>query len=59
MAISKECEDFAICLWLDIGGLFLLVGFFIIVGLMVAALANSFAVSLHFFKNLWVAEKIG
>ena len=57
MAIIEEgYEEFTACVCLIIGGACLFVGFFVVVGLMMAVMALSFTLPFHIFKSLRVTK---
>ena len=54
--IKKQCDEFANSVFLTIGAASLIVGFFRILGLVMAVMAISFAVPVHLFIAFWVAK---
>ena len=54
--IKEEREEFALCLCMINGAVFLFVGFFFVMGLMMAVMAISFALPIHIFESLFVAK---
>ena len=54
--IKQECEEFATCLCLIFAAASFFVGFFVVVGLMMAVMTISLALPLHIFKSLLVAK---
>ena len=54
--IKVECEEFSTCLCLILDAACFSVGSFIIVGLMMAVMAISFALPLQLLNLLWVAK---
>ena len=54
--VKENCEEFKPFVLLGGVGAYSFVGFFFVVGLMMAVMTVSFGLLLHIFEYLWVAK---